>query len=280
MLRFKPSRSVQSHLNYFGKTIADVQKEELEGIRARLRQLQSEAPVVSVCMIAWNEERNIVAALSSLSQQRSRYPMEIIVVDNNSADRTAETIRALGARYVSESNQGYAWARQRGVVEARGRFILSADADTVYPELWVETMVKALDKPQIACTYALHAFFTQDGRYPLGLMVYQWLKYVGIWIKDFKRPHLNCGGAGMGFPKDLAVQVGGYDVNVVRGSDGTLAFELGKLGAVRMVRSVHGQIWTSMRRTELDGSLWNAFWKRFALQMRYFLHYFSPQKER
>jgi len=280
MLRFKPNRSVQSHLKYFGKSIAELDTIELENIRHRLTQLQSETPVVSICMIAWNEERNIVAALSSLSQQRSRYPMEIIVVDNNSTDRTAESIRALGAHYVSESNQGYAWARQRGIVEAKGRYVLSADADTVYPERWVETLVKALDKPNVACVYSLHAFFTHDGRYPLSLMLYQWLKYVGIWIKDFKRPHLNCGGAGMGFKKDLATQAGGYDVNVVRGSDGTLAFELGKLGGVNMVSSTEGQIWTSMRRTELDGSLWNAFWKRFALQMRYFLHYFSPQKER
>jgi glycosyltransferase involved in cell wall biosynthesis len=231
-------------------------------------------------MIAWNEERNITSALDSLSAQKCRYPIEIMVVDNNSTDTTAEAIRGLGAHYFAEPHQGYAWARQRGVVQARGRYVLSADADTVYPEKWAETLIRALEKENVACVYSLHAFFRTDGNYSFGLHVYQWLKYVGILIKDLNRPHLNCGGAGMGFNKEMAERIGGYDVNVKRGSDGTLAFELGKLGKVKMVSSSAGQIWTSMRRTELDGSLWSAFWKRFALQMKYFTHYFSKQKQR
>ncbi len=280
MPKFRPDRKISKRFRHFGKTFDELSDEERSEIRRGIEALQSDNAIASICMIAWNEEKNIVSALDSLSGQKCRYPIEILVVDNNSTDGTAAAIHGLGARYFSEPNQGYAWARQRGVIQARGKYILSADADTIYPEKWAEKLIETLEGKDVACAYSLHAFFRVDGDYSFGLLVYQWLKYIGILIKDLKRPHLNCGGAGMGFNKELANQIGGYDVNVKRGSDGTLAFELGKLGKIKMVKSSSGQIWTSMRRTELDGNLWTAFWRRFALQMRYFTHYFSKQTER
>ncbi len=57
-------------------------------------------------------------------------PGEIIVVDNNSTDDTADIARALGARVVSEPINQISRARNAGAAVARGGFFIFVDADT------------------------------------------------------------------------------------------------------------------------------------------------------
>ena len=117
-------------------------------VKARMQQLlTTEEPEVSVVIPAYNEEESIVQTLSSLSDNKTDRRVEIIVVDNNSKDRTAELIKACGVRYVSETTQGITPARNRGLAEAKGKYILNADADSVSPTDWIDEMVKPLDKP-------------------------------------------------------------------------------------------------------------------------------------
>src|SRR5262245_31748793 len=58
---------------------------------------------------------------------------EVIVVDNNSTDRTAEVARARGATVVTELNRGYGRAYKRGFSVASGDIIVTLDGDHSYP---------------------------------------------------------------------------------------------------------------------------------------------------
>jgi len=58
---------------------------------------------------------------------------EVLVVDNNSTDRSAEIARAEGARVVEERRPGYGSAYLKGFEEARGTYIIMLDADGTYP---------------------------------------------------------------------------------------------------------------------------------------------------
>jgi glycosyltransferase involved in cell wall biosynthesis len=71
---------------------------------------------------------------------------EIIVVDNNSKDRTASIAKSLGAKVVVEKTQGYGAALTRGFREARGEYVIMCDADNTYDFNELPSMIKYVDK--------------------------------------------------------------------------------------------------------------------------------------
>jgi len=84
-------------------------------------------PEVSVIVTTKNEERNIGACLESVVQQ-SMPPLEMIVVDNYSEDKTAEIALEYGAK-VFELGPERSAQRNYGVEKAQGKYILYLDAD-------------------------------------------------------------------------------------------------------------------------------------------------------
>ena len=84
-------------------------------------------PVVSVIVTTKNEDRNIGACLESVVQQ-SMLPLEMIVVDNYSEDKTAEIALEYGAK-VFELGPERSAQRNYGVEKAQGKYILYLDAD-------------------------------------------------------------------------------------------------------------------------------------------------------
>jgi glycosyltransferase involved in cell wall biosynthesis len=94
---------------------------------------------LSVIVPAFNEEKTLPACLRALMAQDEPVD-EIIVVDNNSRDRTAEVARAMGARVVRETVQGIGPARDRGFREARGELLGRIDADTIVPRGWARRL--------------------------------------------------------------------------------------------------------------------------------------------
>jgi len=85
---------------------------------------------VSVVFPAYNEEPNIAAAVNDFLVPS--VVDEVIVVNNNSQDRTGECAAAAGARVVLETKQGYGAALQRGLREAKGEFVILAEPDGTF----------------------------------------------------------------------------------------------------------------------------------------------------
>ena len=69
---------------------------------------------------------------------------EIVVVDNNCTDRTAEVASSLGARVVSEKRPGYGAAYKAGMRAATGDLIVTLDGDGTYPPEAIPELVDAL----------------------------------------------------------------------------------------------------------------------------------------
>ena len=93
------------------------------------------APAVSVVIPARNEEKTLPALLASL-QAQTQPPLEILVVDDASEDRTAQTARAHGANLLVPPEKpsgwvGKSWACQFGADSASGEILLFIDADVV-----------------------------------------------------------------------------------------------------------------------------------------------------
>ena len=85
---------------------------------------------VSVVLPAYNEQMHIRRAVGDFFL--SGIVDEIIVVDNNSGDRTAEEAAMTPARVVNESAQGYGYALRRGMREATGDLLILAEPDGTF----------------------------------------------------------------------------------------------------------------------------------------------------
>jgi len=90
------------------------------------------APEYSLILPAYDEERLLPGSLAAAKTAMAAVdrPGELIVVDNNSRDRTAEVARQAGAIVVFEPVNQISRARNAGARAARGRFLVFVDADT------------------------------------------------------------------------------------------------------------------------------------------------------
>jgi glycosyltransferase involved in cell wall biosynthesis len=91
-------------------------------------------PLVSVVIPCLNEEENIEQCVrdARTALQAGGFDGEVLVVDNDSEDRSAEVAQAAGARVILEPRRGYGSAYLAGFAAARGEYIVMADADLTY----------------------------------------------------------------------------------------------------------------------------------------------------
>lgn len=94
----------------------------------------------SVVVPCYNEANYLADTIRSLQQQDFTGEYEIVVVDNNSTDATAEIASRLGARVVTEAVPGVCNARQAGTLASSGEIVVSTDADTTHPPDWLTTI--------------------------------------------------------------------------------------------------------------------------------------------
>ena len=108
-------------------------------------------PLVSVIIPAFNAAHFLPNAVASVRRQ-SYAPLEIVIVDDGSADDCAGVAAELGdaVRYVRQEQSGPAAARNRGLELARGEFVGFLDADDEWPEQKLSIqMSRLLAEPEL-----------------------------------------------------------------------------------------------------------------------------------
>src|SRR5918999_4299845 len=112
------------------------------------------APVLSVVIPAYNEERGIDEIRGGVLAQREALrangiaDLEVIVVDDGSRDATAERVAAHpDVRLIRHTvNQGYGAALKTGFSEASGELLAFLDADGTYPPESFPDLCRALEE--------------------------------------------------------------------------------------------------------------------------------------
>ena len=103
----------------------------------------ADAPLVSVVIPVLNGERFLAQAIESVLAQ-TWSPVETIVVDDGSTDRSADIARGYPVTYVNQEHSCVAAARNRGVAGAQGALVSFLDHDDVWLPRKLELQVDAL----------------------------------------------------------------------------------------------------------------------------------------
>lgn len=108
---------------------------------------------VSVVIPAYNEERHLGQCLQTLRDQ-TLPPLEVIVVDDGSRDRTAAVARSEGALLLQQGHQGPAPARNRGARASTGTILSFLDADMSFAPEFLERLTAPIREGRALSTWS------------------------------------------------------------------------------------------------------------------------------
>lgn len=254
------------YLSIYGKSIDEIDGEIIETIKNNLQARQSEKPIVSVVVIAYNEEKRLPACLWSLSDLQTSYPLEILGVNNNSKDKTEEVYQQLGLPYFNEIKQSPGFARQCGLNNAKGKYHVCIDADTFYPPRYVDLMMTKLTKTNVSCVSSFWSFYPDKNHSAFGLALFEFIRDTFLFVQHFKRPELCVRGMVFAFNAEYARQVK-IRTDIRRGEDGSLALSLKKFGKIVFLYNRNARPVTGYG-TLNEESLWQSFIYRVKVQMK------------
>ena len=124
-------------------------------------------PKYSIIIPAFNEEKYIMDTIKSLKnavliqEDKTGVEGEIILVDNNSTDRTAEIAKTEGVKVVFEPVNCIAKARNAGASASKGEFLFFVDADTMIPPELLENAISILSSGKV-CAGGAKISFIED----------------------------------------------------------------------------------------------------------------------
>ena len=105
-------------------------------------------PTVCVILPALNEELTIAKVIDEIPRQALKergYKVDVLVVDNNSSDRTGQIAREKGAQVIFEPRRGKGRAVRAALDAVKADYVFVLDADYTYPATYICDMLKLLE---------------------------------------------------------------------------------------------------------------------------------------
>lgn len=184
---------------------------------------------ISVVIPAFNEEKLIAKCIKAVKNQTfPKEEYEILVIDNNSTDKTAEIAKKLGAKVISYSKkQGFSAARHYGMLKAKGEIIASTDADSIPDTHWLETIEKLMQNKNLV--YVGGTVLSTEGAFVnLSFVIHDFVARVNqlfgislIW------------GPNMAFRRDAFAQIGGFNTTLKTSDDWEFTLRIQKKFGIR-----------------------------------------------
>lgn len=176
---------------------------------------------VSVVIPTYNNAHLVSGVLESLIVQRTKESLsyEVLVVDNHSEDQTKQMIMSFrnkfnnNLRYLFEPMRGIAHARNKGIEEAKGKYVLFIDDDCVSYENWITIMYETF------CHYNADVV---QGKVEFGTNIppdcpydHQFLRerfaYVDYFDKVTRLTDQDTVTANLGVRRDVLIKFGGFN---------------------------------------------------------------------
>jgi glycosyltransferase involved in cell wall biosynthesis len=176
---------------------------------------------LSVIVPAYNEEQYLPATLASIGKALSiaACPAEIIVVDNDSQDKTKQIAEAFGAKVMLENEHNIAKVRNTGAKHSQGDVLIFIDADTLVPATLFQKIAAAMEDKNclggaVAVEYEVFAR--------------KWMKFY-LWGWKFWGRVFNMTQGAAQFCRKWAFEgLAGYDQAIFMGEDVEFYWRLAK----------------------------------------------------
>jgi len=192
--------------------------------------------MISIVIPAYNEEKTIVPCLTALNKLKIAQKYEVIVVNNNSTDKTVEVIKPftnkLPLRIVNETKKGRSPARRAGFAVAKGDIIFSTDADAIVPPDWIKEILPHFSDPNIVavsgtckihdCSLRINTLF--NFIQPLSMKLYR-IVFGHYWLSGFS----------FAIRKETYHQSGGFHPTLNIQEDIDLAFRVARIGKIKYI---------------------------------------------
>jgi glycosyltransferase involved in cell wall biosynthesis len=200
--------------------------------------MQKKGYKISVVIPAYNEEGNIARCLQALEDQSTSLVFEVIVVNNNSTDKTVAIAegfsKKLNLTILHEKKKGRSPARKLGFDTAKGNIIFSTDADACVPPNWVDSLIPHFEDTKTVavsgtccindCSKRINMCF--NTLQPLSMIVYK--IFLGhYWLSGFN----------FAIRKDVYIKSGGFNPSLNSQEDTELAMRVSKLGYIKFVKT-------------------------------------------
>jgi glycosyltransferase involved in cell wall biosynthesis len=192
---------------------------------------------LSIIIPAYDEQNLISDCLDSvLNQTADPESYEIVVIDNNSTDRTATIARNKGIRVEKEPKKGYVHAIHKGVDVSEGEILAFMDADCRAPAYWVSKILRDFEEtPEIV---ALGGKLNYFDTHPIFNQTMKSLLFFADALP----------GNNMAIRREALDQIGGIDPKVNLSVDFWLSLKLRQVGKIKIDKSLI--MLTSGRRFE------------------------------
>lgn len=190
--------------------------------------------MISVVIPAYNEEKLIGSCLEAFLHQTTTKPFEIILVDNNSLDKTVTIAQSYGKRLplriFREKRKGRGTARATGFQHANGDIILSTDADIIVPSDWIENMTDALHKHTVEAITGTCQI--QDQSKVVNIIFNHFWQPAGERMYRFLKGHWCLMGYNFAIRKSVYQKIGAFNAQLNCEEDADLSERVAKMGKI------------------------------------------------
>ena len=173
---------------------------------------------ITVIIPCLNEEQGIEKVLRAMPD----FVDEVIVVDNNSTDRTSEVAASLGAKVIREEVRGYGRSYKRGFADATGDVIVTLDGDHSYPVDALSYLLEAFLHLEVdflnASRFPVRDHHAMSFKHKFGNLVlslamsmlfFRWVRdsQSGMWVlRRSILKHMKLESDGMAFSEEIKIE--------------------------------------------------------------------------
>lgn len=165
---------------------------------------------ISVIIPSFNQSQYLSDCIESVLSQ-TKAPHEIIVIDDGSTDNSLEIARSYedkGVKVIAQVNKGLASARNTGIMNSTGEYILPLDADDMLYENAIELIEKTIEETDADIVAPSLKNFGIDST---TIILEKVVGGVESFIEANRIPYASA------FKKSCALEVGGYSPKMVHG---------------------------------------------------------------
>ena len=192
---------------------------------------------LSIVIPTYNRAKQLQVCLEALNQQTQvASEFEVIVVIDGSTDRTIEMLKRFESPYllrtIWKENSGQADTLNRGILEAKGRYILFLDDDIIVDPLLVAEHLQAhRQHPKAVVIGQIALSLPPNAGWYANAFAQGWRDHYDRLNREaIKLNWEDCYSGNMSVPREALLICEGFDVNIIRGFDVELASRLEKQG--------------------------------------------------